>query len=101
MRSFRPRSRFLRFPSIARMLALVGCALWVAAAPAATLPPHDPLRIPIVSDEVNPHGLTNAELTQPGDIGAALVAPDSGISIDIVTEVATDDLAATVFKASH
>jgi hypothetical protein len=28
-----------------------------AARAAATLPPHDALRMPIISDEVNPHGL--------------------------------------------
>ena len=39
---------------------------------AQTLPPHQPLRLLIVSDEVNPHGLDNDSLTQPGDIGMAL-----------------------------
>lgn len=78
--------------TIARTFAILVPVLFAATATAATLPPHDALRILIVSDEVNPHGLTNAELTQPGDISAALVAPDSGISIDVVTEIATDDL---------
>lgn len=51
-------------------------------ATSATLPPHGPLRILIVSDEVNPHGLSAAELTQPGDISAALAMPGSGLQID-------------------
>lgn len=41
-----------------------------------TLPPHAPLRVLIVSDEVNPHGLPPEDLTQPGEIGAALAAVD-------------------------
>jgi hypothetical protein len=60
---------------------------------AATLPVHDPLRILIVSDEVNPHGLSANELTQPGELSAALLLPGSGIHIDTVTEIATDDIA--------
>jgi hypothetical protein len=71
--------------------------LWAAASgQAATLPPHSALRILIVSDEVNPHGLSDAELTQPGDILAALLAPGSGIQLDpnsdAVVEIATNDL---------
>lgn len=52
------------------------------AASAASLPPHGPLRILVVSDEVNPHSLSDAELTQPGDISAALAMPGSGLVID-------------------
>jgi hypothetical protein len=59
---------------------------------AADLPSHAPLRILIVSDEVNPHGLTPAQLTQPGDLSAALNAPGNGLSIDTVTEIPTDNL---------
>lgn len=55
-------------------------------AAAATLPAHDPLTIVVVSDEVNPNGLSDAELTQPGDIRAALAAPDSGLNVASVTE---------------
>ena len=76
----------------ARVLAVLLPIVVAATASAATLPAHDALRILVVSDEVNPHGLMAAELTQPGDISAALVAPDSGLSIDVVTEIATDDL---------
>lgn len=42
--------------------------------PAQTLPTHAPLRILVVSDEVNPHGLPAAQLTQPGDLSSALAA---------------------------
>ena len=50
-------------------------------ATAQTLPPHPPLRILILSDEVNPHGLTPAQLTQPGEISAALAAT-AALNID-------------------
>ncbi len=56
-------------PSCRRNLLLV---LWFGLLPlsasAQLLAPHLPLRILIVSDEVNPHGLPPAELTQPDDI---------------------------------
>jgi len=52
---------------------------------AAELPAHDPLTIVIVSDEVNPNGLSDDELTQPDDLQAALANPDSGLVVaDIV-----------------
>lgn len=84
----------------ATILGVVLATVLVGAAsrPAhpATLPPHAPLRILIVSDEVNPHGLSAPELTQPGDISAALLMPGSGLNLDAapdaVLEVATDDL---------
>lgn len=50
-------------------------------ASAAELPPHSPLRILIIGDEVNPNGLSNAELTQPADIAAALSDPGNGINL--------------------
>src|SRR6185369_2077860 len=74
------------------LASVIATAMIASNAFAASLPPHDPLRVLIVSDEVNPHGLSNAELTQPGDISAALAAPGSGIALDAVTEIATDDL---------
>ncbi len=82
----------------ARLLlgAMIIAALFPWEARAADLPPHAPLRILIVSDEVNPHGLSDAELTQPADISAALTAPGSGLTLDAasdaVVEIATDDL---------
>jgi len=76
---------------------VIGIAAVAPSGEAATLPPHGPLRILVVSDQVNPHGLSNAQLTQPGDISAALLAPGSGLNLDAspdaVIEIATDDLA--------
>ena len=81
----------------------VACALATAilafaqASAGASLPPHPPMRILVVSDEVNPHALSDAELTQPGDIAAALLDPAAGFNLDPapdgVVEIATDDLA--------
>lgn len=62
---------------------------------AQTLPPHAPLRILIVSDEVNPHGLAPAQLTQPGDISAALAAtPALSLAGDAeaLLEIPTDQI---------
>jgi hypothetical protein len=85
---------FLKAARIARLVALSLAA--GAGVQAAVLPPHPPLRILIVSDEVNPHGLPDADLTQPGDISATLLAPGSGLEIDAspdaVREIATDEL---------
>lgn len=58
-----------------------------SGAAAAVLPAHDPLRILIISDEVNPHGLSDDELTQPGDLRAAIGDPGSGLAIEVVEEV--------------
>ena len=75
--------------------ALMACSI-PAIAPAATLPPHQPLRILIVSDQVNPHGLTNAQLTQPGDLSATLIRLGTGLTLDAsagaVREIPTDSL---------
>lgn len=59
------------------------CAALVGGgtANAATLPEHAPLRVLVVSDEVNPNGLSDADLTQPGDISSALNADDSGLNL--------------------
>lgn len=57
---------------------------------AATLPVHDPLRIIIVSDAVNPHGLPPSSLTEPGELLAAITNPASGINVDAAQEVPTD-----------
>src|SRR5262245_18549291 len=62
----------------------------------AVLPPHRPLRILIVSDTVNPHGLPSAQLTEAGDIGTALQRPGTGLTLDTaadaVREIATNDI---------
>ncbi|HYP89713.1 MAG TPA: hypothetical protein VEQ59_16210, partial [Polyangiaceae bacterium] len=69
----------MRLPALSACFALLGAP---ALADAATLPPHDPLKILVVSDEVNPNNLSDAQLTQRGDISAALNAPDSGLALD-------------------
>jgi FlgD Ig-like domain len=79
-------------------ISLAALLTWTmpTVSPAATLPSHQPLRILIVSDEVNPHGLSNAQLTQPGDLSATLVRPGTGLSLDAspdaVREIPTDSL---------
>lgn len=70
--------------------------LVTGAAAAAELPPHPTLRVLIVSDEVNPHGLSSADLTQPGDISAALEAGGTGLNLDAspdgVLEIPTNSI---------
>ena len=41
---------------------------------AQTLPNHDNIRILILSDEVNPHNLSDTDLMQPGDLSTALTS---------------------------
>lgn len=55
--------------------------VYAGAGQAVTVPNHEPLRIHVISDEVNPHGLSAAELTQPGDIAAALNRPELGLQL--------------------
>lgn len=55
--------------------------------PAATLPPHAPINLLIVADEVNPHKLQPADLTQPADLAPALTAADSPLASAQVTTV--------------
>jgi hypothetical protein len=54
---------------------------------AAVLPEHEPFSLLIVADEVNPHRLSDAELTQPQDLQPALSAPDSGLNLASITTV--------------
>ncbi len=58
---------------------------------AQTLPPHEPIVVLIVSDEVNPHGLDDASLMQPGDLSAALDATPA-LNSNSITEVNTNDI---------
>jgi hypothetical protein len=79
----------------------IALAIWGIGnnASAATLPAHDPLAIVVVGDEVNPNGLTDAELTQPADVGAAIEAAGSGIdaaSVDVVDSACIDDAVAAL-----
>ena len=59
--------------------------MFATDAHAATVPEHDPLQIVLIADEVNPNGLSDAELTQPEDVRAALVDGGSGLSVAAVT----------------
>jgi len=64
------------------------------AAVAAELPAHDPMRILIVGDEVNPHGLSDQELTQPDDLRAAIADPGSGLNVaqvELIDSACVDD----------
>lgn len=79
-----------------RVVAAILGAFAVVGAEAAVLPPHRPLRILIVSDTVNPHGLSSPELTEALDLGTALRLEGTGITkdgaADAVTEIATNDI---------
>jgi hypothetical protein len=84
--------------TLARVAVLLPVTLLGPLSPvgAVDLPPHPPLRILIVSDEVNPHGLLPPELTQPGDLSAAFAGAGFGLNldpgVDAILEVPTDDL---------
>jgi hypothetical protein len=84
-----------------RLARLLGLSFVIAspAAFAATLPEHEALDVLVLSDQVNPHGLSPAELTQPGDISAALNQPDSGLNlaapaVEVSSQCVDDALAA-------
>lgn len=72
-------------------LAILLSLLIISVSHAQTLPPHDALDILIVSDEVNPHGLNDNDLMQPGDLSLVL---DTTITLNsnTITEVATNDI---------
>lgn len=53
----------------------------------ATLPEHAPITILIVADEVNPHRLNDAQLTQPADLAPALIASDSPLNIAAIQTI--------------
>jgi MYXO-CTERM domain-containing protein len=88
-----------------RGLLAVLVVLWANAAQAATLPPHGSLRILVVGDAVNPNGLSDAELTQPGDIPVALDASDSGLTltapVTLVDSQCIDDALAALAGAER
>jgi hypothetical protein len=66
---------------MSRWLVVSVVIAWAAPAVAATLPWHQALKVIVIGDEVNPNGLSDAELTQPADIPAALNAADSGLHL--------------------
>jgi len=72
----------MRYAWLGLVLSLVS-----VRASAAELPPHGPLRVLIVSDSVNPNGLSDAELTQAGDLEAALAGPNTGLDVEGLLEV--------------
>ena len=83
-------------PSLFDTFAPVLALAFLVASPAAAqfLPPHEPLRILIVSDEVNPHGLPDEDLTQPGELATTLLAVP-GLQLDgtfAVLEISTDQI---------
>jgi hypothetical protein len=52
----------------------LGVLEWASVAQADLPPPPEPIDVLIVSDGVNPHGLSSEELTEPGDLAAAFMA---------------------------
>ncbi len=56
-----------------------------------SLPPHEPVDILIVSDEVNPHGLSDQDLMQPGDLTPAL-SNTAALNTHIILEIDTNDI---------
>ncbi len=75
-----------------RGVVLAATVTATVAIAAPELPPHEALRILIVSDEVNPHGLPPEQLTQPGDISAALGGPGAGLALDGIVEIPTNSI---------
>jgi len=73
---------------ISRLLLLLAAACsGSAVTQAAVLPDHAPISLLIIADEVNPHKLGAAELTQPEDLEPALTASDSALNLASVTMV--------------
>lgn len=66
-------------------LVALGPAMLVAASYSpghtANLPPHQPLSVIVIADRVNPHGLSAADLTEPGDLAPALNGTGSDLSL--------------------
>lgn len=67
--------------------ALFAALLCTGAAHAATLPDHAPFDLLIVADEVNPHRLGDAELTQPEDLQPALASSASALNLASVQTI--------------
>jgi len=72
------------------LILSLGLLVW-GQVTAQVLPPHDPLNVLIVSDEVNPHGLADADLMQPGDLSSAL-SLSAALNGDQITEIDTNDI---------
>ncbi len=69
--------------------------LWLLLMPwllqGQSLPAHDPIDILIVSDEVNPHGLPDADLMQPGDLSQTL-NNTAALNTSSVVEIDTNSI---------
>lgn len=65
--------------------------LLIAVAHAQSLPAHAPIDVLIVSDQVNPHGLPDQDLMQPGDL-ANLLSNEAALNTSSVVEIATNDI---------
>ncbi len=74
-----------------KYLTLFLLLISIESATSQVLPSHSDLRILIVSDEVNPHNLADEDLTQPGDISAALLNTNV-LNTSVVLEINTDNL---------
>jgi hypothetical protein len=68
-------------------LALAAAVIFGNSAQAAELPAHAPISLLIVADEVNPHRLSDSDLTQPEDLVPALSASDSPLNLARITSV--------------
>ncbi len=80
------------FPGFQRRLAFILTSLLVTCTSiggtqAAVLPDHAPISVLIVADEVNPHKLADADLTQPEDLEPALSAADSPLTLSGISTV--------------
>jgi len=71
----------------------LGVLQWAPVAQADLPLPPAPIDVLIVSDGVNPHGLSSEELTEPGDLAAAFASPPTtnlaDFAIGTVLEVAS------------
>ncbi|MEY4641770.1 MAG: hypothetical protein RLZZ227_1764 [Pseudomonadota bacterium] len=74
---------------IALALATATAAWLSSTAQAAVLPEHRAFDLLIVADEVNPHRLSDADLTQPQDLAPALMAIDSALSLANIDTVSS------------
>jgi len=76
---------------MSRTLILLLALLYLVSATsqAARLPEHEPLSVLVIADAVNPHRLSDSDLTQPEDLAPALTAADSGLNIGRINTVSS------------
>lgn len=77
------------FKIIIQIFTLI--TVYSTAVVAQNLPPHDLIDILIVSDEVNPHNLSDSDLMQPGDLSHAL-GNSSALNTHIIIEIDTNEI---------